>query len=86
MARADVKKDEPVGWSKVLFAAGMGPLGFGFLRFVLFTAYRENLVWFAFWEEITELLYIFGVGVVLWIFRKALLQKQAERNQPAESI
>lgn len=63
-------------WSKIFFAAGMGAAGFSFLRMILFHAYRENLVWFAAWEEITELLFIAGVGAVLWVFREALVRRQ----------
>jgi hypothetical protein len=39
-------------------------------RLVLFQVYRDNLTWFVFWEEVTELIYIVGVGAVLWIFRR----------------
>ena len=60
-------------WSKVFFAAGMGTMGFSFLRLVLFHAFRDNLVWFGAWEEVTELLFVLGVGATLWIFRGALL-------------
>jgi rhodanese-related sulfurtransferase len=67
------KRREPIAWSKLLFAAGLGPLGFCYLRWVLLAAYREDLVWFAFWEEITELLFIMGAAFVLWTFRKSLL-------------
>jgi rhodanese-related sulfurtransferase len=51
--------------SKVLFAAGLGPLGFGMLRMVLFTAYADNQVWLNVWEEVTELLFIAGVAFAL---------------------
>jgi rhodanese-related sulfurtransferase len=66
------KRKNPVLWSKVFFAAGVGAIGFSFFRFVMFHAYRDNLVWYAAWEEITELLFIIGVGLVLWIFRHGL--------------
>ena len=69
------KRRERLLWSKVFFAAGTGAAGFSFLRMILFHAYRDNLVWFAAWEEITELLFIAGVGAVLWIFREALLRQ-----------
>ncbi|MCL2640682.1 MAG: rhodanese-like domain-containing protein [Phycisphaerales bacterium] len=58
--------------SKILFAAAAGLLGFGFLRWILFVAYRDNLLWFESWEEITELLFIVGTIAVLWIFRHGL--------------
>jgi hypothetical protein len=58
--------------SKVLFAAGMGPLGFGLLRMLLLGAYHDNQAWFVFWEEITELLLVVGAAWILWIFRHGL--------------
>jgi rhodanese-related sulfurtransferase len=67
------KRNNPVLWSKVFFAAGAGAIGFSFFRLVMFHAYRDNLVWYAAWEEITELLFIVGVGIVLWIFRHGLV-------------
>ncbi len=69
------KKDNPVALSKVLFAAGMGPVGFSMLRTVLSGLYADNLVWSWSWEEITELLFIVGVCIVLWIFRASLLPR-----------
>ena len=70
-----LKKRDAVQWSKVLFAAGMGPFAFGVLRLVLFAAWRDNLLWFAGWEEITEFMYVAGVAIVLWIFRRGLFGK-----------
>ena len=60
-------------WAKIAFAAGIGPLGFGMLRVVL-GVYHENMVWFNFWEETTELLFIGIVAAVLWIFRRGLFR------------
>jgi hypothetical protein len=59
------------GWqiSKVLAAAGAGALGFSFLRLMVFHFYSNNLVWFEFWEETTELLFVFGLALVLCMFR-----------------
>jgi rhodanese-related sulfurtransferase len=67
------KRQAPIAWSKILFAAGCGALGFSFLRLFFFAAYKERLVWFDFWEEATELIFISGCGAVLWIFRRGLL-------------
>ena len=67
------KKRDAVQWSKVFFSAGMGAMGFSFFRLLAFQAYRDNLVWFGAWEEITELLFVLGVGLVLWVFRSVLL-------------
>ena len=69
------KKDEPVPLAKVLFAAALGPLGFGFMRLFLSGAFTDNLLWYVVWEEVTELLFVVAVGYVLWIFRHTLLVK-----------
>jgi rhodanese-related sulfurtransferase len=58
--------------SKILFAAGVGHLAFALMRLALLAFYRDDLVWFAFWEEATELILIAGIGYVLWVFRKGL--------------
>ena len=77
-----LKKRNPVQWSKVLFAAGMGPFAFGVLRLVLFAVWRDNLLWFAGWEEITEFMYVVGVAVLLWIFRRGCLASVARLRLP----
>jgi len=53
-----------------------GPLGFGLLRLFLRTAYGQDLVWANIWEELTELIFIAGVGIVLWLFRGALFREE----------
>lgn len=58
--------------AKVLFAAGLGAMSFSLLRLSLMAWYEENQVWFAFWEEATELLYIAAVAGALWAFRRGL--------------
>jgi rhodanese-related sulfurtransferase len=65
-------KTDPVPWSKVLFAAGVGAIGFSFFRLILLHVYRDHLAWFGFWEEVTELLFVAGTGLVLWIFQRGL--------------
>lgn len=67
-------KADAVEWSKVFFAAGVGAIGFSFFRLILLHVYRDHLAWFGFWEEITELLFVIGTGVVLWIFRRGLFE------------
>ena len=67
-----VRKQAGIAASKVFFAAGLGPLGFGGLRMLLGTAYDQNRVWYLFWEEGTELALIAAVCVVLWIFHRRL--------------
>lgn len=67
------KKKDPLPLAKLFLAAGVGPLGFGAFRSVLAGMYSQNLVWFHFWEEATELMFILGVCLVLWIFRRSVL-------------
>ncbi len=69
------KRKDPVSTAKIFFAAAMGPLGFGLMRLFLRAAYRENLAWANIWEELTELIFVAGVGLVLWLFRGALFKK-----------
>jgi rhodanese-related sulfurtransferase len=70
-----LKKKSALTPAKVFFAAGAGPMGFGLFRSILTTMYSQNLVWFSFWEEFTELLFIMGVCFMLWIFRYGLFKK-----------
>lgn len=72
------KKDDPITPSKVLFSGGVGYLGFGLFRLIIFAPYRENLVWKAFWEELTELIFVVGVGITLWVFRHRLFRKDTD--------
>ena len=58
--------------AKMAFAGGCGALGFGSLRMILAGAYSRRMVYFVFWEETTELIFIVGVCCVLWIFRRGL--------------
>jgi hypothetical protein len=41
---------------------------------VLLAVYRDNLVWFAAWEEVTELLFVVAAGLILWFFRHGLFK------------
>jgi len=61
--------------TKILFSAGLGALGFSLFRVVLASMFRDNLVWFEFWEEATELMFITFTGFVLWQFRNTLLKE-----------
>jgi rhodanese-related sulfurtransferase len=69
-----LRKEDPLPSAKILLASGFGFFGFSMFRLVLFQVYRDNLAWFVFWEEVTELIYIAGVGAVLWIFRRQLFR------------
>ncbi len=61
--------------TKILFSAGIGALGFSLFRLTLASVFTKNLVWFEFWEEATELMFISAVGFILWQFRNTLLEK-----------
>jgi hypothetical protein len=67
-----LRRRDAVALAKPLFAAGMGPLGFALLRFVIFRTHLNDLVWFQLWEEVTELLFVTGVLCVVWVFRSRL--------------
>jgi rhodanese-related sulfurtransferase len=73
---------DPVARAKFLFAAGTGYLGFGLFRLFLFAPFADNQVWFAFWEEVTELLFIAGAAAVLWFFRHGLFAASTVRPSP----
>ena len=70
------KRQEAVPLAKILFAAAMGPVGFGFMRLFLTAAYHENLVWYNAWEEITELLFVVAVAFILFVFRQSLFAQE----------
>jgi rhodanese-related sulfurtransferase len=70
------KRDRAIATAKITFAAGVGALGFGLLRMVLGGAYDQDRVWYLWWEEVTELIFVAAVGLVLWIFRRTLLAEQ----------
>lgn len=67
-----LKRTEPVPLAKVLFAAAMGPLAFGFMRLFLYGTYRDDLILFVVWEEITELIFTFAMLFILLVFRHSL--------------
>ena len=71
-----LRKDGPpiLLFTKALFSAGLGALGFSFFRLALGSIFRDHLVWFEFWEETTELMYVTIIGLFLWQF-KGLLKK-----------
>jgi len=75
-----INRADAVWWSKVFFAAGCGAFGFAFLRLILMQVYRDNLVWYSTWEELTELLFVVGAGWMLWIFRHGLFGSAPART------
>ncbi len=80
------KREEPVPLAKVLFAAAMGPLGFGFMRLFLFAAYRDDLIRFVVWEEVTELIFTAGIALVLWFFRPGLFRQESPALSSEQGI
>jgi len=56
------EKGMPV--AKIYFAAALGPLCFGLMRFIMFEVYAGNPLWAEAWEEITEFIFI---GFILWM-------------------
>ena len=70
-----LKKNNKTELNKMLFSTGTGFLGFSFFRLIFFGVYRDNLVWPEFWEELTELMYMAGISVVLFVFQHSLFAK-----------
>lgn len=60
--------------TKVLLCAGLGALSFSLFRVSLNAIFVKDLVWFEFWEEVTELMFAGTIGFVLWKFRRILLE------------
>jgi len=79
------KRNDPVTPSKVFFAAAMGYLGFSFFRLFLYVPYRDNFIWFVFWEEITELIFVVGALFVLWAFRHGLFAQEATASNESHA-
>ena len=66
------KHEDGVLVSKIFFSGATGFIGFSFFRLILLSFYTENMLWFVFWEEATELLFIVFIAFLLWIFREGL--------------
>jgi len=77
------RKRQALAWSRVLFSAGLGLLLFSYLRLLLFSPFRDDLVWFDLWEEATELLGVASVAIFLWIFKRGLFAGAAA---PARTV
>ena len=67
-----LKERHPVPLSKILFSAAAGAIGFSLFRLVLVASFIDNQVWFAAWEEITELLFVGIVAGILFVFARGL--------------
>jgi hypothetical protein len=69
-------KSDPIPqMTKIFFSAGLGALGFSLFRITLGSIFADDLVWFEFWEEATELMLISSIGFILWQFRTTLLEE-----------
>jgi rhodanese-related sulfurtransferase len=75
------KKNDAIQWAKIFFAAAGGALSFGLFRLIFFSLHSDNQVWFNFWEEATELIFVTGVAFTLWAFRKALFSQPSADKQ-----
>jgi len=70
-----LQKEAPIPQkAKALFAAGVGALGFATFRVVLGALYADQLVWFEFWEELTELMMVVSVAFALWQYQPSLFK------------
>ena len=70
------------GGAQIFFSFGLGFLGFGLFRLVLFKLYNPRLQWFVMWEEWTELMFVVGLGVCLYSFGHNLFHfKGSHENQ-----
>ena len=78
-----LRKENPVPAAKILFAMGTGFLAFGLFRMTLFFSFRDNLLWFDNWEEITELIYMCAIAATLWIFRKNIFEQRKQTHDSA---
>lgn len=54
------------------FFTGLGFMLYSMFRFFLLAAFQNLPYWYNFWEEITELMMIAGIGLFLFLFRKRL--------------
>ncbi len=55
--------------SRVLVSAAFGAIAFSYFRLILVAVFSEVQVWFAVWEEVSELVFVGLVGVVVLSFR-----------------
>jgi len=65
------------------FFVGFGLLSFVVVRFLLQYTFRQRPIWSDFWEELTELMTVLGVGLVVWVFRRQLGLPAALSRAPA---
>lgn len=60
--------------AKAFLSTGIGLLAFSILRLSLGAMFAERLVWFEFWEEMTQLIIISTIAFLLWQFKREWIQ------------
>jgi len=71
-----LRKSETISFlTKVFLCAGLGALSFSFFRVALNAIFVNDMVWFEFWEEATELMFVGTIGFILWRYKSFLLDK-----------
>lgn len=80
-SRLFIYKENGIARAKIYFAAGMGFLGFGLMRFLTSWSYERNQLWGDVWEEITEFILIVGI---LWIIYSASKLRRLGQDKPGE--
>jgi hypothetical protein len=71
-----LRKERSFPAAKLFFSGGAGFLAFSMFRLILLSLYHSNLAWFVIWEELTELIFVGGLGLFLLVFRKKPLLLQ----------
>ena len=77
--RVDRPESPRLRLAKVLLSAAIGAMAFSWFRLILVASCVDNQVWFASWEEVTELISIAMVGSLLFVFRRRLLSAAEAR-------
>jgi hypothetical protein len=73
-----IRSEQSFIFAKIFFGVGVGHLVFSIFRLLLLSVFNNEMVWFVFWEEFTELMFMVSVGWILWIFRDRLLKDSLE--------
>lgn len=60
--------------AQAFLSTGIGLLAFSILRLSLGAMFAERLVWFEFWEEMTQLIIISTIAFLLWQFKREWIQ------------
>ncbi|MBU0728939.1 MAG: hypothetical protein KKE17_00755 [Proteobacteria bacterium] len=76
-----VKKEKGLELAKILFAIGLGPLGFSIMRFIVFWGFAHNPIWADIWEEITEFILIAAIYYLLFLSRGSARNEKSIRRE-----